>query len=910
MGLINLLTDPKNFKFYNGGQGYTGNGNQPGLTNIPYGKDRIDGGSSGQPYIQIPIPDDISNLGAVNKDFILRGGTLAVSNSATDALRLTKMFGDLKSPSGLLFASKQQILSRTAVRTQASGKGLNEGIYNPLTTIAQAGVVAFGIHLNKQSLIIPYSETVTNNQQPEDNRLYSLYDEKIINKRGSLPGIKGFATDPISLNPLLLSYSGGPGSTLGVGKTNIRFADQRTGVNNSLAKTNPIYFYKGSSRSIDTLNNNQISQGGILIDPSQSWTTTGKYKIYDVSKSKYINYTSSVLPLFDVNTPQEAGTILQNNTDIPQYTKGSDFIWGKKKKFSSNYLNYVTIQNSRNIENNKSLEIEREQSPYIKNNKLVDEIVPENQRIIGVGGSFIQKNIKTEPNTLNIDAIQESGLIFNVSQSWTYDSYQIKSGSFGKQDLPKFNVKVSQNQGTILQITGEKSWNPQYDIATKNTSSLTNRVSNTYQTLASGSKINNSGSYNNVYNSGSLKNNQLIRNNNTYTYSQTDLIDEKNNPGKLSFSPAIRDFRAVLRDKLEKVSAGSKQKAIDAGQLTEAPNYIDKSIEKRVKIGGLNGDGPGARAGKSYANYTNGVVYSGGRTGPLDDINALLSYKDTEADDTISDLCNFRIAIIDNNTPTLKTFLHFRAFLNSISDAYTAEWNPTKYLGRGESFYNYNGFTRQMSLSWTVAAQSKQELIPMYKRLNYLASSLTPEYSPNGYMRGNMVQFTIGGYIYEQPGIITSLTYDISEDTTWEIGIDVDGERDTKIKQLPHILKVTCNFTPIQKFRPEVQYFDNDYKHYISLEDPTGNEYGSTAPDVTPTDVTPEANETNTDEKRLINPKIENPKYIPPPPQTSVPPRYSIPDDKYSNPELFIPQKPRNGFGGGGFGGGGAGGSW
>jgi hypothetical protein len=165
MGLINLLTDPKNFKFYNGGQGYTGNGNQPSLTNIPYGKDRIDGGSSGQPYIQIPIPDNISNLGAANKDFVLRGGTLAVENSATDALRLTKMFGDLKSPSGLLFIAKQQLLSRTAVRTQASGKELNEGIYNPLSTIAQAGGVAFGTHLNKQSLIIPYSDVVKNNQQ-------------------------------------------------------------------------------------------------------------------------------------------------------------------------------------------------------------------------------------------------------------------------------------------------------------------------------------------------------------------------------------------------------------------------------------------------------------------------------------------------------------------------------------------------------------------------------------------------------------------------------------------------------------------------------------------------------------------------------------------------------------------------
>ena len=42
-------------------------------------------------------------------------------------------------------------------------------------------------------------------------------------------------------------------------------------------------------------------------------------------------------------------------------------------------------------------------------------------------------------------------------------------------------------------------------------------------------------------------------------------------------------------------------------------------------------------------------------------------------------------------------------------------------MGRAESFYKYKGFDRNISLSWTVAAQSKGELIPMYQKLNYLA---------------------------------------------------------------------------------------------------------------------------------------------------------------------------------------------
>ena len=43
------------------------------------------------------------------------------------------------------------------------------------------------------------------------------------------------------------------------------------------------------------------------------------------------------------------------------------------------------------------------------------------------------------------------------------------------------------------------------------------------------------------------------------------------------------------------------------------------------------------------------------------------------------------------------------------------------------------GFNRSISLSWTVAAQSKEELIPMYQKLNYLASTCAPDYSEYGH---------------------------------------------------------------------------------------------------------------------------------------------------------------------------------
>ncbi len=69
-------------------------------------------------------------------------------------------------------------------------------------------------------------------------------------------------------------------------------------------------------------------------------------------------------------------------------------------------------------------------------------------------------------------------------------------------------------------------------------------------------------------------------------------------------------------------------------------------------------------------------------------------------------------------------------------------------------------------------------------------------------MAGNIAYITLGGYINDQPGIITSLTFDIPEESPWEIGIKENGKPlDVKdIRQVPHMIKVTgFNFTPIHK---------------------------------------------------------------------------------------------------------------
>ncbi len=201
---------------------------------------------------------------------------------------------------------------------------------------------------------------------------------------------------------------------------------------------------------------------------------------------------------------------------------------------------------------------------------------------------------------------------------------------------------------------------------------------------------------------------------------------------------------------------------------------------------------------------------------PLDKVNALSIYKSSDVDNTkpINDFIKFRIAAIDNVNPTQKEYIHFRAFLNGFTDNYSAQWNGFRYPNRGEQFYKYGGFDRTFSLTWTVYAQSKAELIPMYQKLNFLASLLAPDYGTNGFMKGNLIELTVGGYLFNQPGFITSLTYTAPEDTPYEIGvvnspplsIGGEGEQDLSVKELPYRINVsTFNFTPIHNFVPEKQ---------------------------------------------------------------------------------------------------------
>jgi hypothetical protein len=761
------------------------------LKSLKYGKDTPGGGYSGQPYIQAKIPD---GLEPKSPDFILRGGYLTVGDSLTDIKRLTKMFFDLKSPNGLFFIAKQNVLSNSAVRTQTSGI-LNEGIYTPLNTLAEAGVIAFGGHLNKQGVnpfrvsgayasneylyynkISQYNLDWINSGGATalDNRLFALYESRILNN--SIGGYAKPNNINVDLKNTVLTYGGGPGSILGVGQTNIRFEDngnKRTGVNNvqllnsgffGQRKQVPIPGTPFFSSIIETPKNPAAGNYSVFRRPNDK-TSDLFITPYGVTDA-YEAATGQLLP----QGPNPEGVITKNGG----YTFDPSFAYNVYKPGTLTPNAEVT------------------------------------------GSQKIRKSVDSR------SGIQAAGQKIDVLKPWTKRNiYPTPSGEIVSISLPNTNVNTPQS-GSLSKIPdGSSTWTPKQDNPDslkylKTVNSPDNKgVSGKYIRLTGDRLVNNYNPdgkpvddyFHNVYEpaiEGNTwpKNTPLIYANNTFTYNQSDLIETPETEGKLTSSPRVQDFRKVLRSTLK---TPYKERALKSGATPESPDYQTENIETRVHLGD-----PGKRATKDYSNYTTGIAYQGA-VKALDKITALPIYRsDSVEEDSeaypVNDLVKFRIAAIDGTAPNFKTFIHFRAFIDSFSDSYTADWTANKYMGRGEDFYTYNGFGRTISLSFTVAAQSKQELIPMYQKLNYLASNLAPDYSPSGYMRGPLVQLTMGGYLHEQVGFITALTYDVPQDTTWEIGINTSGGSDDTVKELPHRINVSSfNFTPIHNFVPQKQ---------------------------------------------------------------------------------------------------------
>ena len=258
---------------------------------------------------------------------------------------------------------------------------------------------------------------------------------------------------------------------------------------------------------------------------------------------------------------------------------------------------------------------------------------------------------------------------------------------------------------------------------------------------------------------------------------------EEENP---TFTDTERTTKLIDYRKLKAKGYNSNTYSLDYS------GYSSKDVIKETRVGLGN---QGKKKGK-IANYTDTDEDR------QDKVNSLDVKKNIPSPQADPDFVQLSFEII---TPENTYFIQFRAFLETFSDAFAANWETTKYIGRAEDFYTYNGFSRQVSIGFKIAAATRSEMLPIYNKINTLASVTAPTYggTESKFMRGTIARVTVGDYLYNVPGIIDTVDFSWQKEYPWEINAPLAyGEEDT-MPVLPHILDCSLNFKPIHDFVPE-----------------------------------------------------------------------------------------------------------
>lgn len=515
---------------------------------------------------------------------------------------------------------------------------------------------------------------------------------------------------------------------------------------------------------------NKINPGGFTIDP----TLNKKLGIDEQSQLNLFNYSNgpesfyglgrTIIPRFETTTPTSA-SILQN-----------PFVYGTRPNPTLDYRRYITAS---------------------------DVYMTQSGDVFGLGyvqaqGSFYLNNIG-----------QQSDIIVNNFTTNRYPTnFTLITGSKPVFDYSKYIAaqKVFVSESRVQVISGIEA-NGQTFAAVLQQSfvSRSNFETTPFPTTFSGSyvrpqptlrtNINGQNAFKLYTTYGS--NSPLLESNSkailesandpnfsspagyTFTYS---LIKSRANESRNNRGQIPQDFRKILIDN----RIGDKS--------LYSYDYKSPSINMQGRIG--LADSGLTTFDRSFITSTNSATQDKVTMTPLD--TQLIP-----GQGTARDLVKFSIEGVDNNNPVNTTKIHLRAYVKGFSDNHTANWQGFQYTGRGDTFYTYQGFNREVGLSFSLPALSRPEMQRIYQKANYLASLCYPDYNSSGLMRGNIVLLTFGDYLYRVPGLLKNVNITIPDEASWEIAM-TEPERgaDTDMFELPQLLEISLAFTPIMSILP------------------------------------------------------------------------------------------------------------
>ena len=159
------------------------------------------------------------------------------------------------------------------------------------------------------------------------------------------------------------------------------------------------------------------------------------------------------------------------------------------------------------------------------------------------------------------------------------------------------------------------------------------------------------------------------------------------------------------------------------------------------------------------------------------------------------DLIKFRIRDAVNGK-----WIIFPAYIEDIADNSSAEYSQERYIGRPDQVHIYQGYTRNISFNFKVAALKRNDVPIIWEKLNALKGLTTPSFkqflTQDKEVRpvAPYVYLTIGDLFNNTPGYFSSVNVQINNTMSWEIS---DGV------QYPHVADVSLEFVYLGKKIPQ-----------------------------------------------------------------------------------------------------------
>tara|TARA_B100001113_G_C21120862_1_gene627323 strand:+ start:3052 stop:4662 length:1611 start_codon:yes stop_codon:yes gene_type:complete len=302
------------------------------------------------------------------------------------------------------------------------------------------------------------------------------------------------------------------------------------------------------------------------------------------------------------------------------------------------------------------------------------------------------------------------------------------------------------------------------------------------------------------------------------------------------------DYVSMIGDKAREINygLGDPSKTGTQGVMESIKNFFDGDPDTDARGARKTGKYNVSLANSPGVDKINALdIFSAGDNGAIPE-----EFKNYD-----KDFVPFRFEVIDLDNPLSSNYIVFRAFISDFSDMFSTKHNTVTYSGRGEEFYTYNNFNRKINFNFKIAAQSRHEMKPLYKKLNYLAAQSAPNYSTTGRMRTPYMKLTIGDYFYRLPGVLTSIG--IKWDKSYPFEIKLDNEMDKEMLILPQILDVSISYQPIHTFTPN----NSMEAPFISIDGRNGE--GTNAPNwlksIPPVDTNVGTVSINEEEMRRLN---------------------------------------------------------